>query len=787
MFFKRGKKIKNILWFNEIGKGNIGEVGGKGANLGELVKAGIDVPPGFCVSAQAYFNFLVETGLVDKIRNELNGLNAEDTKNLNKIAKDIQAKILDSELNSDLKKDIVQSYNILVQKTHNNFVAVRSSATAEDLPQASFAGQQATFLNVSGDAKILSALRQCWASLFEPRAIYYRQINNFDHLKVGIAVPVQSMIQSEVSGIMFTIDPTTNNQDVVSIEAGFGLGEAVVSGMITPDRYLVDKKNLKIVSKEINKQDFKIAKTGENDSEVDKHIMIEDSQKKAQKLPDEAISELAKMGLKIEEHYNAPQDTEWAYSGGKIYFVQSRPVTTLKRNLKVSEFEGKKVDNNVDDKDVPKSDDVILKGASASIGMAFGPVNIIHNISELDKVHEGDVLVTEMTTPDFVPAMRKVKAIITDTGGRTCHAAIVSRELGIPCVVGTGSATHDLKQGQIVSVDGAKGLVYKGRFFKADTHLEPVSTRARVIAREEIPITGTKLYVNLAEKSRAEEIAQMPVDGVGLLRAEFMIAEMGEHPKLFVKEGRQEEWIDKLSSSLTVFAQSFAPRAVIYRATDFKTNEYRNLKGGKEFESEEDNPMIGYRGCFRYIKEPEVFNMELEAIKKVRDRRGFRNLHLMIPFVRTVEELKKVRMLVERSGLFATRDFKFYMMAEVPSNILLIDKFIDVGIDGISIGSNDLTQLVLGIDRDSQSMAGEFDERDEAVLDGIKHMITRCRARGITTSICGQAPSTYPEYTEFLVRSGITSISINPDMIISERRLIASVERKIMLQNLLHN
>lgn len=784
MFFKRGKETKNIFWFEEIGKSDIEEVGGKGANLGELLKADIPVPPGFCVTASAYYNFLKEAGLLEIIQDELKELDSEDTKGLNKIAKNIQTKILKGRINSKLERDIREAYNRLFNETGNKYVAVRSSATAEDLPEASFAGQQATFLNIYGSDVLIDAVKRCWASLFEPRAIYYRQVNNFEHLKVGISVPVQSMVQSEVSGVLFTVDPVTNNRDVIAIDAGLGLGEAVVSGSITPDRYIVRKKDFKIIIKEINKQDFKIVKVKEGEREIDKHVKLTEEEKERQKLPDDKIIELAKLGQKIEEYYNAPQDTEWAYESGKIYFVQSRPVTTLKKNIKVTQFEGKKIADK-SAKDQPTNDDMILKGAPASVGMSTGPANIIHSASQIDKINKGDVLVTEMTTPDFVPAMRRASAIITDTGGRTCHAAIVSRELGIPCVVGTGQATSKLKQGQLVSVDGAKGVVYKGKFAKADTELAPTTTRARVVIRQEVPVTGTKLYVNLAEKSRAEEVAKMPVDGVGLLRAEFMIAEMGEHPRMFVKEKREKEWIDKLSEGLKIFASAFSPRPVIYRATDFKTNEYRNLKGGKEFEPEEENPMIGYRGCYRYIREPEVFNMELEAISEVRDAGGLRNLHLMIPFVRTVDELRKVKDLVAKSDLFDANDFKFYMMAEVPSNIILIDQFIDVGIDGISIGSNDLTQLTLGIDRDSQRLADEFDERDEAVLVGIRHMIEKCRKRGITTSICGQAPSTYPEYTEFLVKSGITSISVNPDMIIPGRRLIASVERKIMLGKML--
>lgn len=778
--FGKKQNYKNILWFEEINKNDIAKVGGKGANLGEMTKVKIPVPPGFVVTAQSYYQFLKDNDLDKVLKNKLTNIDPENNKELNKIADYLQKQILKREFSKNLQKDIIIAYQKLVKIDNNPYVAVRSSATAEDLPDASFAGQQATFLNISGEKELLRAVKQCWASLFEPRAIYYRQVNHFDHLKVGIAVPVQSMIQSEVSGILFTIDPVTGNAEHITIDAGFGLGEAVVSGSITPDRYLVDKKTLKIISKEINKQPWKIAKDT-NKKTSNKHIKIPSKQQKIQKLPDEEIIKLTEIGIKIEDHYQKPQDTEWAYANKKIYFVQSRPVTTLDKKIPITEINGKSTKPS---ENLPQEDDIILKGAAASIGTGSGPVKIIHSPKEIDQITEGDILVTEMTTPDYVPAMKKAKAIVTDTGGRTCHAAIVSRELGIPCVVGTSNATNILKQGQIITVDGAKGLVYKGKFTQTQNQTQPITTKQRVLSRMDIPITGTKVYVNLAEVEKAEEIAAMPVDGVGLLRAEFMIAGMGKHPRIFIKENKQDEFITNLSKNLTTFAQAFNPRPVIYRATDFKSNEYKNLEGGSEFEPDEENPMIGYRGCLRYIMEPDLFMMELEAIKSVRNA-GLRNLHIMIPFVRTVEELKKVKNIVEESGLLDDNDFKFYMMAEVPSNIILIDKFIDVGIDGISIGSNDLTQLMLGIDRDSQKIAEEFDERDEAVLLGIKHLIKKCKERGISVSICGQAPSTYPEYTEFLVESGITSISINPDMIIEERQLIASVERKIILKNML--
>jgi len=779
------KKQKNLVWFSEVGKGDVGLVGGKGANLGELTNAGIPVPEGFIITSGAYFQFLQKSGIINLVKKLLSNVDSEKSSVLNQAAVKIQKAIMQVPMDENLQKEIIQNYNELVKKTKNQYVAVRSSATAEDLPEASFAGQQATFLNIYGEKKLIRAVLQCWASLFEPRAIYYRIINKFDHLKVGIAVPVQSMIQSEVSGILFTVDPVTSNNENIVIEAGFGLGEAIVSGSVTPDRYLVAKHDFKIISKEINKQPWKIVKTKKDGLETDKHIKISSKEQGMQKLSDEKIIELAKMGAKIESHYDFPQDTEWALNNDKIYFVQSRPVTTLKKKVPITEIEGKSTLGA--NENMPKEDDIILKGAAASIGMASGAVKIIHSSKEIDEVESEDVLVTEMTTPDFVPAMKRARAIVTDTGGRTCHAAIVSRELGIPCVVGTGKATSVLKQGQMITVDGAKGVVYKGKFAatNAEKAIEPLSTRQKVFLREEVPITGTKLYVNLAEVEKAEEIAQLPVDGVGLLRAEFMVAGMGKHPRLFIKEKRQQEFINKLAENLKIFAQAFSPRPLIYRATDFKSNEYKNLAGGAEFEPDEENPMIGYRGCFRYIEEPDEFAMELEALKIVRNNMGLRNLHLMIPFVRTPGELKKVKALVEKSGLFDTNDFKFYMMAEIPSNVIIIDKFLDVGVDGISIGSNDLTQLTLGVDRDSQKMAEEFDERDEAVEVSIRHLIEKCKARNVSVSICGQAPSVYPEYTEFLVEAGITSISVNPDMIIASRKLIASVEKKIMLRKML--
>ena len=779
-----------VLWFSEIGKEDIPKVGGKGANLGELTKAGIPVPNGFCITAQAYYYFLEKSGLKKEINTLLKGLDPEDNKKLNAVSKEIKKKIIKAKMPEDLAAEVKEAY----LKLGGLAVAVRSSATAEDLPEASFAGQQATYLNITGPEKVLLSYQKCIASLFEARAIYYRIINKYDHMKVGLAAPVQNLVAGEISGILFTVDPVSQNADQISIEAGYGLGEAVVLGAITPDRYLVDKKTLKIISKEVNSQDWKIVTDFHGG---DKHVGVPKADQKKQKLTDDVIIELAKIGAQIEDHYGKPQDTEWAVSKGKIVFLQSRPITTLGEKSKASSEQLAEAQGNSQPttNGQPQTDgietskaEILLKGAAASLGAASGPVKIIHKPTEIDKIEKGDILVTEMTTPDYVPAMRKASAIVTDVGGRTCHAAIVSRELGIPCVVGTGKATSTLKTGQIVTVDGAKGMVYKGKVESKAKPEETISSSPSIgggAIAQEIPVTGTKVYVNLGEPHLAEEVAKGPVDGVGLLRAEFMIADMGEHPKAMVADGREDEYVKCLVDGLQTIATAFNPRPVVYRATDFKTNEYKGLKGGAKYEPEEDNPMIGYRGASRYIAEPEMFALELKAIKKVREEFDLKNLWIMIPFVRTVDEMKKCMEMIKAGGLNQGPDFKIWMMCEVPSNVILLDKFLDLGIDGISIGSNDLTQLTMGVDRDNQTLAKLFDERDPSVVMSIQYVIKTCRKRNVTCSICGQAPSVYPEITEMMVRSGTTSVSVTPDMIVQTRKIIASVEKRLLLANII--
>ena len=745
---------RTVVWFDEVGKDDIALVGGKGANLGEMTKAGIPVPPGFIITSDTYFQFVRMAGLENEIRKKIEGVDIEDSERLQAVASEVKDMISITQMPSKFAEEIKEAY----RKMGCGPVAVRSSATAEDLPEASFAGQQSTFLNVEGEDGVVTAVIDCWASLFESRAIYYRVQQGFDHFKVGIAVPVQRMVQSEVSGVMFTAEPVNNDRNKIAIEAAYGLGEVVVSGVLSPDFYIVDKNDFTIVDKKIIKQEWRLIRNSEPREKKNTYNIKEDipSEKQSiQKLSDAEVVQLAKLGNHIEDVYESPQDIEWAKEGSDFFIVQSRAITTLKDKTQTeTALEGK----------------VLFNGLAASPGTHSGQVRIIRSPSEINRVQQGDILVAGMTTPDFVPAMKRAAAIVTDRGGRTCHAAIISRELGVPCVVGSEIATVTLVENQVITVDGFAGIIYEGNVIKEQS-------QAPTIIRKKIH-TRTKVYVNSAHPDLAEIVAKRDVDGVGLLRAEFMVADIGEHPLHMLSEGRGHAFTDKLAYGLETFTRVFNPRPVVYRTTDFKTNEYRNLKGGAKYEGEEENPMLGYRGCSRYVKERDVFKLEIEAIKKVRE--SYDNLWVMIPFVRTVKGMILVKQILEEEGLHQSDSFKLWMMAEVPSNAILLDKFIsEARIDGISIGSNDLTQLVLGVDRDNPAMATEFDERDEAVSWALERLITTAKANGITSSICGQAPSDYPELTQKLVRWGINSISVNPDVIERTREIIADAENKL--------
>ncbi|MDP3917764.1 MAG: phosphoenolpyruvate synthase [Candidatus Woesebacteria bacterium] len=744
-----------VIDFNDIDKDSIALVGGKGANLGEMVKAGFPVPAGFAVTVPSYELFLKENDIAKKIYEILKVTDVEDPAQLENASKRIEKIINTSKFPESVFSDLVKSYKKLSGRFSKALVAVRSSATAEDLPGMSFAGQQATFLNVKGESNLQVAVRECWASLFTPRAIYYRHSNKIQIEKVGISVIVQKMIQSEVSGIMFSIDPVTNRKDRIIIDAVWGLGEMIVQGSYIPDHYVVQKETFAILSKEVNDQKMQYIKKGNETKEV----AVPKKNITRIKLSEDQIISLAKIAQKLQDHYYFPQDIEWALEKNKLYIVQTRPVTAI-RDIK-------NTDNSISSNLTP-----ILKGISASPGIGTGTVKILKSPKEIDKIQKGDILVAPMTSPDYVPAMKKATAIVTDQGGMTSHAAIVSREMGIPCIVGTKDGTKILKDGDIVTVNGTTGEVFAGGYKIKD---QPASTRETESTRG--GKTATKLYVNLAEPDRAKEVAKMDVDGIGLLRAEFMIADIGIHPKEAIKRKVQAKFIDKMVDKLTIFCEAFAPRQIVYRATDFKTNEYRSLEGGKHWEPVEPNPMLGFRGAFRYINDPEVFNLELQAIKIVRKK--FPNLQIMIPFVRSPEELRRVRRLVKAQGLFDDPHFKFWMMVEIPVNIIMIEEFIKVGIDGISIGSNDLTMLMQGTDRDNATVATEFNEMSPEILWAIKKVIKTCNKYGVTSSICGQAASTYDEMIEILVKAGVTSISVNPDAITRVRKAIYDQENMV--------
>lgn len=748
---------KFVVWFKEVGKEDVGTVGGKGANLGEMTQAGFPVPPGFILTAQAYFHFLDEAGIRDKMRDILHGLDVSNSKALEMAAKKVRDLITGSRFPKDIANEVIPAYFKLEKDLLKHpMVAVRSSATAEDLPTASFAGQQATFLNVEGEANLLEKIKEAWASLFTDRAVFYRQTNKFDHFKVGIAIPVQRMVESKMSGIMFTIDPVTNDKSKVVIEAILGLGEMIVQGAVTPDHYEVDKKSRAILSKVVHVQEKIMERV---DGKTTVRILPKDRGAK-QKLTDAQILSLAELGTKLEKHYFFPQDSEWAFEDGKLYVVQTRPVTTTGTKVKTQDAMSQK--------------EVLLKGDPASPGVKSGPVTILSSPKELSKIHTGDVLVAQMTNPDYVPAMKKAVAIVTERGGRTSHAAIVSRELGIPAVVGAAGALKFLKDGMVITVNGSTGEVYKGAIASSEfAAAKPTVTSDKIK-------TATHIYVNLAQSQRAKEVGKLYADGVGLLRAEFIMANVGIHPKKIIADGKQKMFIDMVSSEIEAIVSAFSPRPVVYRTTDFKTNEYRNLKGGLAYEPEEPNPMLGFRGAARYIASPEVFELELEAIKTVRNKMGYKNLSIMIPFVRTPKELMDVKKMISASGLARSSTFKLWMMVEIPTNVLRIEDFLDVGIDGVSIGSNDLTMLTLGTDRDNSEVAHDFSELDPSVMWSFERVIKACAKRGVTTSMCGQAPSDYPDLVEKLVSWGITSVSVNPDAVDHVRATVAHAEARFV-------
>lgn len=769
-----------IKWFAELSKQDIPLVGGKGANLGELTQAGIQVPPGFCVTADAYRHFIQSTGLQDKIRTLMAETNLNDTRDLEAKTSTIREMITSTPMPAEIKEEIVYAYESLSTAGSLARVAVRSSATAEDLPDASFAGQQDTYLNILGDQEVLDYVQKCWASLWTSRAAYYRQTQGFNHFEVYLAVVVQKLAAADKAGVAFTSNPVTNHRDEIVINASWGLGEAVVAGLVTPDDYIVEKGTWNIKQIEVAEKKLMVTRDPENEigtRTVPVRERLGEAYVARQCLSNQDIVRLAQICSRIEQHYNMPMDIEWAYdaSDDQFYLLQARPITTFREETPEM--------NTAKKEDL----EVLVKGTPASPGIAFGRVNIIRG-NDISSVQEGDILVTIMTNPDMVPAMSKARAIITDEGGRTCHAAIVSRELGVPCIVGCYNATQVLQPGQEVTVDATRGVVYRDRVdlgqAKKEGHADlGISPE---ILRQLFPVCATKIYMNLGNPSLVDKYKDLPFDGIGLMRVEFIFTNIIKaHPLYLIKTGQQQFMIDKLAEGLKTVAQGVYPRPVVVRMSDFRTNEFRGLEGGEEVEPIENNPMIGWRGVSRYISPEylEGFRLECRAMRKAREEYGLLNIWAMLPFVRTTWELEQVKKIMEEEGLKQGLDFKLWIMAEVPAVIFLADEFSQM-VDGFSIGSNDLTQLTLGADRDSGVLdgMGYFDERNPAVKRAIAHLIKTAHKYGKTVSICGQAPSLYPEFTEFLVKTGIDSVSVNPDRVIQTRGMVASVEQKTILQ-----
>ena len=778
------KEKEFLLWFEQMERGDVAIVGGKSSSLGEMTsKTDVPVPYGFATTAYAYRYFIEKSGLKEKMQAILADLtDVENSAQLRDVSARLREAIMAEEMPADLSASIAAAYEELGKKAGEAepYVAVRSSATAEDLPDASFAGQQDTYLNVKGAENIIAKVKECYASCFTDRAVYYREKQGFDHIEVALSAVIQMMVFSKAAGVMFTVNVATGDDSNILIEGAFGLGEYVVQGTVTPDNYTVSKAENKIIDRCVNEQDVMLVRKEGGDCEEQP---VPEELRNVQTLTDEQILELAGYAKKIEAHYGCYMDMEWGIDArnNKIWILQARPETVWSRRNKDKKPAQAEVKAAATDRKV------IVKGLPASPGLVSGRTHVILDPSHIDEFKEGEILVTEMTAPDWVPAMKKAKAIVTDSGGMTCHASIVSRELGIPCIVGTKSrgeaATTTVPDGIDVTVDATHGVVYEGILEEKKPEAQ---AQAVAPVAEYFPPTGTKIYMNLGDPDLAEKYSALPCDGIGLMREEFIwTTYIHEHPLYLIKTGHPEKVVDQLAEGIRQVCQAMAPRPVTLRFSDFKSSEYRDLKGGDEFEPYEPSALLGWRGASRYYdpKYVEAFKLECQAVRKVREEFGLKNLNVMIPFCRNVEEAEKVTAIMAGEGLVRGKDFKVWLMAEIPSNIILADQF-NKFVDGYSIGSNDLTMLVLGCDRDNDTVSHIYDERNLAVRRAIRHLIEVAHKDGKTVSICGQAPSVYPEFCEFLIKSGIDSMSVNPDTVKFTKKLAAQIEQRIMLDAL---
>lgn len=758
-----------VRTFEELSRSDTNFAGGKGANLGELFGAGMPVPGGFVVGAPAYARFVEATGLREQLAERLDGVDVDVPAALARASDDARELVLDADVPDEVVDAVRSAYAGL--DGAEAAVAVRSSATAEDTEAASFAGMNETFLNVIGEGELVEALHRCWASLFGARTIFYRAKRGFGQADMDIAVVVQRQIESTRAGVMFTIDPASGDHDRLVIEGSLGLGESVVSGAVSPDRFVVEKATLEVIERTVGAKELEVT-AAPGGGTIERRL--DDVQATKPSITDEEARALAQLGLRIEEHYGAPQDTEWAIDAdGEVWMLQSRPVTTTAS----AAASGQASDAGA----------TLLEGLGTGPGVASGPVRVLRSLADASRLEDGDVLVAPMTAPDWVPLMRRAAAIVTNSGGMTCHAAIVSRELGIPCVVGTSNATTELADGRVVTVDAARGVILAGAVGSqsAGSAATPMAAATSLGGDpvEVAGVTATQLLLNLSEPSQIERSASLAVDGVGLLRAELMLLEAldGMHPRALLERGQGQEFVERMATGLEQFAMGFAPRPITYRTVDFRTNEFRNLTGGEQFEAVEANPMIGYRGALRYTHEPDLFKLELEAVRATWDA-GHTNLHVMLPFVRRPAEVVACMTMLRDVGLLEQPSFELWIMAEVPSVLFQLERYAELGVAGISIGSNDMTQLLLGADRDSQLVSEVFDERDEAVVNYLRQLIGLAKELGLKTSICGQAPSVYPEYAELLVRAGIDAISVSADAVERTRRLIDRAERSLILE-----
>ncbi len=782
---------KYIKFFEELTINDIPQVGGKNASLGEmnhyLAPKGVQLPNGFATTAASYYYLLEQASIKTEIEKILKSLNSKDLASLKNGANRIRGLINRAKLPKDFEDEIKNGYQELSRRcgTKKLTVAIRSSATAEDLPNASFAGQQETYLNINGERNVLRSVRKCMASLFTDRAIVYREENGFDHMKVALSVGIQQMVavRSKSAGVMFTIDTESGFRNAVVVSSIYGLGENIVQGHVSPDEFTVFKPTMAIIKKKLGSKKLQMIPARGSRT---RNVPVSKKMREHYSITDQQAQTLAKWGMLIEEHYQKPMDIEWALDAedGQLYIVQARAETV----------ESRRDMNAVEEYVLEGKGKLLAAGSSVGNKIGVGPANKITSLKDIDRFMDGDVLVTEMTDPDWVPIMKRASAIVTDKGGRTCHAAIVSRELGIPCVVGTGDATHKIADSAYVTVscaDGDEGKVFEGK----------LKYRVQKTNIKNLPRPKTKMMMNIGSPEHAFHYSLIPNDGVGLAREEFIIdAHIKIHPLALlhfdkvtdkktraliekITNGYQKKadyFVDKLAEGIAIIGAAFYPNDVIIRFSDFKSNEYANLIGGRYFEPEENNPMIGWRGASRYYSKQyqEAFELECHAFKKVRNQMGLTNVKAMIPFCRSLDEAKKVLQVMEGAGLRrGDNGFEVYVMAEIPANIILAEQFAEL-FDGFSIGSNDLTQLTLGVDRDNSTVAHVYDENNEAVKTLIRQLIKVGKKKKVKVGICGQAPSDYPEFARFLVEEGIDSISLAPDTLIKTTIDIAKTEKR---------